>query len=246
METKPEYAIETTNGRQQELTPATWSMINGIVEASANSKLEKVVIAKKMLFAFESGLSLSTAVNGGLYCVKDRIEAEGTVIRSKIDQLPNYHLKIDKSDNDGATLSLWRVADNNWPFALYEDKAKLGEWVKLGEVSFNEEDAKRADLLDKDTYKKYPADLYLNRATSRLYKRLIPWLFASPIYIKGEIERTDFEDETIIIEQPKTTLNDLVSRFNPDSILEANNGRMPSNQAEIDAVYAILNGENND
>lgn len=231
-----------------ELTPAVWSMINGIVESSTMSKPERAVVTKKMLFAYESGLSLSTAVNGGLYCVKDRIEVEGTVIRSKIDQLPNYHLKIDKSDNTGATLSLWRKAEIDWPFALYGDgNADVGDWVKLGEVSFGEEDAKRADLSSKETYTKYPADMYLNRATSRLYKRLIPWLFASPIYIHGEIEGTDFEPEldTVIIEQPQTTLNDLVNRFSPDDILAANNGRMPSTQAEINAVMTKLSEVNN-
>lgn len=232
-----------------ELTPAVWAMINGIVQSSIMSKPEQFIVTKKMLFAYESGLSLSTAVNGGLYCVKDRIEAEGTVIRSKIDQLPNYHLKIDRSDNEAAVLSLWRKAEADWPFALYGDgKGKVGDWVKLGEVSFTEEDAKRADLLSKDTYKKYPADLYLNRATSRLYKRLIPWLFASPIYIHGEIEGTDFNGDFIegkIVEnQPQTTLNDLVNRFKPDDILTANNGRMPSTQAEINAVWAKLSETN--
>ena len=233
-----------------ELTPAVWSMINGIVQSSIMSKPEQFVVTKKMLFAYESGLSLSTAVNGGLYCVKDRIEVEGTVIRSKIDQLPNYHLKIDKSDNTGATLSLWRKAEIDWPFALYGDgNADVGDWVKLGEVSFGEEDAKRADLSSKDTYKKYPADLYLNRATSRIYKRFMGWLFASPIYIRGEIEGTDFNNDPNVVPsyvvESKTTLNDLVTRFSPDAILNANNGRMPSTQAEINAVMAKLSEENN-
>ena len=231
-----------------ELTPAVWSMINGIVQSSIMSKPEQFVVTKKMLFAYESGLSLSTAVNGGLYCVKDRIEAEGTVIRSKIDQLPNYHLKIDQADNKGAVLTLWRKAETDWPFALYGDgNAKIGEWVKLGEVSFTEEDAKRAGLINsgKETYTKYPADMYLNRATSRLYKRLIPWLFASPIYIHGEIEGTDFIEGEIVEYEPQLTLNDLVSRFSPDDILKANGGKMPSTQAEIETVMAKLSEESN-
>ncbi len=231
-----------------ELTPAVWSMINGIVESSTMSKPERAIVTKKMLFAYESGLSLSTAVNGGLYCVKDRIEAEGTVIRSKIDQLPNYHLKIDQADNKGAVLTLWRKAEIDWPFALYGDgDAKIGEWVKLGEVSFTEEDAKRAGLINsgKETYTKYPADMYLNRATSRLYKRLIPWLFASPIYIHGEIEGTDFVEGEIVEYEPRLTLNDLVGRFSPDDILKANGGKMPATQAEIEAVMDCLGGNSN-
>ena len=96
----------------------------------------------------------------------------------------------------------------------------------------------------KETYTKYPADMYLNRATSRLYKRLIPWLFASPIYIHGEIEGTDFVEGEIVEIQPQTTLNDLVNLFPPDDILNANDGRMPSTQAEINMVMIKLSEAN--
>jgi hypothetical protein len=46
--------------------------------------------------------------------------------------------------------------------------------------------------------------------------------------------------------ESKTTLNDLVNRFAPDDILNANNGRMPSTQAEIDAVKVKLESESNE
>ena len=229
METKPEYAIETTNGRQQELTPATWSMINNIVQATATNKLEQAKIAQKMLFAFENGLPLNLAFNGGLYNVNNRVEVEGNVIRAQIRKHPFYDYQIIDLSDTGCTLAITLNGQ------------------EIGRATFDMEDAKRAGLVKgKDNWEKYPEDMFLNRATSRAYKRFCPDIFFTPVYVHGEIEGTDFDDETIIIEQPKTTLNDLVSRFNPDSILEANNGRMPSNQAEIDAVYAILNGENNE
>lgn len=230
METKSEYALETINHRQQELTPATWGMINSIVTATATNKLEQAKIAQKMLFAFENGLPLNLAFNGGLYNVNNRVEVEGNVIRAQIRKHSSYDYQIIELNEKGCTLAI--TLNGN----------------EIGRASFGEEDAKRAGLLKgKDNWEKYPADMYLNRATSRAYKRFCPDIFFTPVYVHGEIEGTDFEPESdaIIIEQPQTTLNDLVGRFSPDDILKANGGKMPSTQAEIEAVMDCLGGNSN-
>ena len=215
---------------KQVLTPQTWGMINSIVLATATNKLEQAKIAQKMLFAFENGLPLNLAFNGGLYNVNNRVEVEGNVIRAQIRKHPNYDYQIIELSEKGCTLAI-----------TYD-----GE--EIGRATFGEEDAKRAGLLKgKDNWEKYPADMYLNRATSRAYKRFCPDIFFTPVYVHGEIEGTDFNDDFVEGEiiQPQTTLNDLVNRFAPDAILTANNGRMPSTQAEIDAVMAKLSEENN-
>ena len=215
---------------KQVLTPQTWGMINSIVLATATNKLEQAKIAQKMLFAFENGLPLNLAFNGGLYNVNNRVEVEGNVIRAQIRKHPNYDYQIIELSEKGCTLAI-----------TYD-----GE--EIGRATFGEEDAKRAGLLKgKDSWEKYPADMYLNRATSRAYKRFCPDIFFTPVYVHGEIEGTDFNGDFVEGEiiQPQITLNDLVNRFAPDAILTANNGRMPSTQAEIDAVMAKLSEENN-
>ncbi len=228
METKSEYALETINHRQQELTPATWGMINSIVTATATNKLEQAKIAQKMLFAFENGLPLNLAFNGGLYNVNNRVEVEGNVIRAQIRKHPNYDYQIIELNEKGCTLAI--TLNGN----------------EIGRASFGEEDAKRAGLLKgKDNWEKYPADMYLNRATSRAYKRFCPDIFFTPVYVHGEIEGTDFVEGEIVEYEPQLTLNDLVGRFSPDDILKANGGKMPSTQAEIEAVMDCLGGNSN-
>jgi len=228
METKSEYALETINHRQQELTPATWGMINSIVTATATNKLEQAKIAQKMLFAFENGLPLNLAFNGGLYNVNNRVEVEGNVIRAQIRKHPNYDYQIIELNEKGCTLAI--TLNGN----------------EIGRASFGEEDAKRAGLLKgKDNWEKYPADMYLNRATSRAYKRFCPDIFFTPVYVHGEIEGTDFVEGEIVEYEPRLTLNDLVGRFSPDDILKANGGKMPSTQAEIEAVMDCLGGNSN-
>lgn len=218
---------------KQQLTPANWQMINSIVTATATNKLEQAKIAQKMLFAFENGLPLNLAFNGGLYNVSGRVEVEGNVIRAQIRKHPHYDYQIIELTEKGCTLAI--TYDGN----------------EIGRATFGEEDAKRAGLLKgKDNWEKYPADMYLNRSTSRAYKRFCPDIFFTPVYVRGEIEGTDFVDDfvegEVTITSPQTTLNDLVTRFAPDAILNANNGRMPSTQAEIDAVKVKLESESNE
>jgi len=213
--------------KQQELTPATWSMINSIVQATATNKLEQAKIAQKMLFAFENGLPLNLAFNGGLYNVNNRVEVEGNVIRAQIRKHPNYDYQIVELSDTGCTMAI-----------TFDGK-------EVGKATFDLEDAKRAGLIKgKDNWEKYPEDMFLNRATSRAYKRFCPDIFFTPVYVHGEIEGTDFIEGEVVENEPKITLNDLVQRFAPDDILTANDGRMPSTQAEINAVMAKLSEAN--
>jgi hypothetical protein len=69
--------------------------------------------------------------------------------------------------------------------------------------------------------------------------------FFTPVYVHGEIEGTDFVEGEIVEYEPQLTLNDLVRKFEPDDILAANDGRMPSTQAEVNAVMAKLSEVNN-
>ena len=179
---------------KQQLTPANWSMINSIVQATATNKLEQAKIAQKMLFAFENGLPLNLAFNGGLYNVSGRVEVEGNVIRAQIRKHPHYDYQIIELTEKGCTLAI--TYDGN----------------EIGRATFGEEDAKRAGLLKgKDNWEKYPADMYLNRSTSRAYKRFCPDIFFTPVYVRGEIEGTDFVDDfvegEVTITSPQTTLN---------------------------------------
>jgi hypothetical protein len=235
---------------KQDLTPAVWSMVGAILNDTTISKPDRADKGKKLLFCFENGLPLNLAFNGGLYIVNNKMAVEGDIIRAKINNSSNYDFKIEKQDETGCTLSFWQRANENWNFRVYDSEAKNGDWVKKGETSFTLEDAKRAGLItgSKDTYSKYPTDMFFNRATSRMYKRFCSDLFNQSVYIHGEIEGTDFNNDDFLegeIIQPQTTLDNLVNRFAPDAILTANNGRMPSTQAEIDTVMAKLSEENN-
>lgn len=204
--------------QQQAITPAIWQMLSEIAQSSTVSQVERTKIIKKMLFCFENQLPLSVAVNGGLYVVGDRLEAEGTVIRAQIRKHPHYDYRIDRLDDKGCTMTA------------------LCDGEEIGSVTFDESDAKKADLLGKDGYKKYPTDLYLGRATSRLFKRLLPDIFFHSVYVRGEVSN----DEPMIINQ--TTVQSLTDTYGHEKVLEA----ASACGGDIDAMVEYLQGDNNE
>jgi hypothetical protein len=189
---------------QREMTPAIWQMISGIVEATSRGQMEKVVTAQKMLFCYENDLPLNLAVNGGLYVVKNRLEVEGNVIRAQLRRHPEYDYRIDKLDNTGCTMTITRSGTD------------------VGTVSFNQDDAKLAGLLKgKENWEKYPADMYLNRATSRAYKRFAPDIFYNAVYVRGEMNE---QDDPFIVDadgEIMPTIQELIDLYGNDAVLEA-------------------------
>ena len=205
--------------RQQEMTPAVWGMLKDIAETTAVAKSEQAKIAKHLLFCLENELPLSLAVNGGLYTVNNRVEVEGTVIRAQIRKHPEYDYVITRLDEKGAEIAI------------------MFQGQELGRASFTEEDAKQADLLGKDNYKKFPTDMYLNRATSRAYKRFCPDIFMQSVYVRGEIQG---HDAAVIEGQVVPTMDDLIDHYGADLVLQAAN----VTGGDMDAMVVWLEAQN--
>lgn len=204
---------------KQEMTPAVWGMLKDIAETTAIAKSEQSKIAKHLLFCLENELPLSLAVNGGLYTVNNRVEVEGTVIRAQIRKHPDYDYVITRLDDKGAELAIMFGGD------------------ELGRASFTEEDAKQADLLGKDNYKKFPTDMYLNRATSRAYKRFCPDIFMQSVYVRGEIQGHDAD---VIEGQTVPSMSDLIAQYGHDKVLQATN----ETGGEVSAMIEWLEASN--
>jgi len=204
---------------KQEMTPAVWGMLKDIAETTAIAKSEQSKIAKHLLFCLENELPLSLAVNGGLYTVNNRVEVEGTVIRAQIRKHPDYDYVITRLDDKGAELAIMFGSE------------------ELGRASFTYEDAKQADLLGKDNYKKFPTDMYLNRATSRAYKRFCPDIFMQSVYVRGEIQGHDAD---VIEGQTVPSMSDLIDQCGHDKVLQAAN----ETGGEISAMIEWLEANN--
>ena len=133
----------------------------------------------KIIIGRSIGISDASAMRG-IFFSNGRPEFDGAILATLVKQHPRYRYRADVSDTK-ATVTIFERLDD--------------EWVELGSASFGEEDARRAGLLGKSTYQKYPSDMYFNRALTRGVRRMAPDVTqGSPAYVQGEIEG-DFDYE---------------------------------------------------
>ena len=153
-----------------------------------------------------------------------------------------------------------------------DDKGPVGCTVRMTradsgftyEVSFTLKDAERAELLSKDNWKKWPAEMLRARAISTCGRIVCPDVLAG-LYLADELGAvTDAQGipvDAIVVEgtyehrPPETSgapgstppersqplkLSDLVGKYGPDVVWAASGGKLPSTQAEIDEVAKKL------
>lgn len=227
------------------LTPAILQMFNELDQTAHSSRKFGVSLGEttmKLLFAWENQLPLSVA-NNGLYIHKGRLGVEGSVVAGAFKRHPHYDYRIDELDNKGCKLSI-----------LWDGEA-------VGQVAWGEEDAKLAGLLggNKDTYTKYPSDMYFNRALSRAKRRYAPDLLFGSVYVRGEADPAPAEDdvweitsgpaiadpeeaiptekapEQTAAEEPPALVG-LVQQYGAMAVMDANAGIIPATQEEVNLV----------
>jgi len=153
------------------VTPDRWNMLLSIAKEMYESRAFGVTrgeAAIKLLFCLEYGLPLSAA-NQGLFVVNQRISAMGQICAAALKNHPDYNYFIEHLDDKGCTIAVFEHGE------------------KIGTASFMEKDAKRAELLSKDVWKKYPEDMYFNRAIGRAMRRHAPNALSMTVYTPEEL-----------------------------------------------------------
>jgi len=127
----------------------------------------------KTVFCLENRLPLSTALK--IAVVKGNMVIPSSVIASLLRSHPLYDYRVVQLDNLGCTVAIMR-----------RDTPTV-EWREEGRASFTMQDARQADLADKDVWQKYPQDMMFNRALARAQRRFAPDLFSITVYTPGEL-----------------------------------------------------------
>jgi hypothetical protein len=136
----------------------------------------------KILRGQELGLPPVTSLEQ-VYVINGKTALGASLIASKIKASGKYDYKIKRLDDTGCEL-------------VFIENGK-----EIGTSSFTFEDAKKAGLVGRDTWQKYPRNLYFARALSNGAKWYCPDVFMGPIYVPEELEEIG-EDITITIEEP--------------------------------------------
>ena len=124
------------------------------------------------------------AAMSGISIIQGKPALGASLIAGLIKSSHKYDYRVTKHDATGCTIE------------FYEGEAKLGE------SSFTADDAKRAGLLGKDIWTKYPRNMLFSRAMSNGARWYTPDLFTGPIYTPEELDGTALEAEYRVVEGP--------------------------------------------
>jgi hypothetical protein len=183
------------------------------------------------------------------------------VVRTKNGLRPALNaMGINALIQSSGVLSEFEVKD------VADEKGPVGCTVRMTradsgfsyEVSFTLEDAKRAELLDKDNWKKWPAEMLRARTITTCGRVVCPDVLAG-LYLADELGAVTDERgvpvDAVIVEgtyeskpeqspaveaQPVLKLSDLVDEYGSEAVWAASGGKLPGTQAEIDEVAEKL------
>lgn len=159
---------------------------------------EMAQAAVKVLAGEELGIP-PVASMMGINLIKGKIALSGNLIASRI-RAHGYEYRHKQFDAKGCVLEF-----------LGKPDAK-GNRALLGESSFSEEDAVKAGVFS-EMYKKYPRNMYFNRAISNGAKWYTPEVFAgAPVYVPEELGAAVDEQGDMIHPEPPDAQQQVVDR----------------------------------
>lgn len=126
-----------------------------------------------MLAARELGISPMSALNGGIHCIKGKIEISARLMGAMIRQA-GHSISVKQLDNSTCTLDGKRKDNGD-----------------MCSVTFTLQEAKQAGLYKEGSnWSKFTQDMLYARALSRLARRLFPDVIGIG-YIEGEIQEAE-------------------------------------------------------
>jgi hypothetical protein len=180
--------------------PITWKMIETMSQSLSvptryHGKPGDILTTMKM--GLELGISPLEALNE-IYIVNGKPSSSGKLLAALIWRAG--HIIICTPGVEGAEVKTWRKIN--------------GEYHAMPVVTFTKEDAERAGLMDKDTYKQYPQAMMSWRAITLAARLHFPDVVSSIGYTQEEAGLEDVE----LIEANKNVVEILDAEVVYDSL----------------------------
>jgi hypothetical protein len=132
---------------------ATSGMFPDIAKDSAKAFV-KIMAGQEMGIAPFQAMSDISIIQG-------KAAAGGNIYASKVKANPRYDYKVDRWERDGCSITFFEIGRD-------------GKREKLGTSTFDKEDATAAGLLSKDNWRKFPRNMYFNRAMTAGVRTFCP------------------------------------------------------------------------
>lgn len=185
-----EIALRSTSAVAPVSNVTEVQRIGGLLAASGyfSEAREMAQAAVKVMAGQELGIPPVAAMMG-IFFIKGKVALGGNLIASRI-RAHGYDYRHKQFDAKGCVLVFFGKPD------------AAGKRETLGESSFTEEDAKTAGVFS-DMYRKYPRNMYFNRAISNGAKWFTPEVFAgAPVYTPEELGAKVDENGDMVHEEP--------------------------------------------
>lgn len=142
--------------------PDTKNLSQGIVRIMAGKEL---------------GLEPFAAMRG-IDIIQGQPRLAASAIATVIKRSKKYDYRVPKWSTTGCTIAIYETDDK-------------GKKEKIGEYSYEEEDARTAGLLGKDNWRKYPKNMYFARAISGAARTFCPDVFVGSVYSEDELDQPE-------------------------------------------------------
>lgn len=112
----------------------------------------------------------------GIDIIQGQPRLAASAIATVIKRSSKYDYRVPKWTTTGCTIAVYEIDDK-------------GKKEKIGEYSFEEEDARTAGLLGKENWRKYPKNMYFARAISGAARTFCPDVFVGSVYSEDELDQ---------------------------------------------------------
>jgi hypothetical protein len=228
-------------------TPTVWDLILSIGQTAHQARTLGVNTANeaaiKMLVAYEHGIPLTSALST-VYVIDNKPCLAPVLMWAKILAHPDFGGYEEK-----------RLEQNGGAFAGWEITLKRKSGLQATRRFTLEQAAqiitKGKRLIDKDNWQNYPEDVCYWRTMERAAKVVFADV-CQGLYSADELgaditpEGNVIEGEVwAVSESPSafTTIGALLEQWEPEAIIEANEGKIPATEAECLTVAEKLEGQ---
>jgi hypothetical protein len=252
MESNQLAIISSTQERN--LTPAVWNMIKEMAPVMHQSRMFGVSsveqAAATMIKGFEVGFGFAASF--------DLIQ----VVQGRPGVSPRGCMALILNSPHIKSIDVKQLTDSKGNYVGHECTMERVGGFKYT-VRFTMEDAKRAGLIKPDSgWEKYPENMCQWRAIGFCADVVAPDVTAGLTGLMKMPENfgvaltagedvidvtpmapSQHTEPTPVTVTPQLSLNDLLNLYTPEQIMDANDGKIPGTQEEINGVVAKLGGK---
>ena len=226
---------------KREFNADTWAMIERIAPVMQKSRLFGVATAEQAAAIMLKGHELGLQMTASFEFV--------VVIQDKPSLIPRGALALILNSNEYAGMNIEdQRNDKGQPTACVVTMKRKNGFSYT--ATYTMEDAKLADLIKPGSgWAKYPSNMLRWRSIGHCADVVFPDVIGglkradelgADITAEGDVINGSWTPAPVITQQPRMTMNELLTKYTADQILAINEGKIPQTLDDVERVNTLL------